>query len=99
MTTDIYAQLAKIQAQRKVLEAQEQEIKVAILTEMQDTDVTTVTNKYGKFTVSARKSYTYSEAVDKLAEKLKIAKYKEEQKGIAKAKETIYLTYTGVKKD
>jgi len=97
MTTDIYAQLAKIQAQRKVLEAQEQEIKVAILTEMQDTDVTTVTNKYGKFTVSARNSYIYSEAVDKLMEKVKLAKYKEEKKGIAKAKVTTYLTYTAPK--
>ena len=98
MSTDIYAQLATIQAQRKVLEAQEAQLKVAIVTELVDQGVSKVENSYGKFTVSHRKSYTYSEAVEKLAERLKLAKVKEEQKGIAKASDTTYLTFTPNKK-
>jgi len=95
----LYAQLAEVQAQRKALEEKEAGLKTLILDEMEQDGVSTVTNKYGKFTVSSRLSYTYTEAVTKLAEKLKIAKIKEEEKGVAKAKTTTYLTFTSPKLD
>ena len=95
----LYAQLAEVQAQRKALEEKEAGLKTLILDEMEQDGVSTVTNKYGKFTVSSRLTYTYTEAVTKLAEKLKIAKIKEEEKGVAKAKTTTYLTFTSPKLD
>jgi hypothetical protein len=91
---DIYKQLATIQAQRKVLEAQEAEVKLAIMNEMEKHEVESVTNKYGKFTYSARRSWIYSEAVDRMMEKIKLAKLKEEKRGIATPKITNYLTFT-----
>jgi len=95
----LYAQLADVQAQRKALEEKESGIKTLILEEMVQEGVYTLTNECGKFTVSSRLSYTYTEAVTKLAEKLKIAKIKEEEKGVAKAKTTTYLTFTSPKID
>lgn len=97
MDMDIYKQLATIQAKRKVLEAQEAEIKLAILNEMEQSDVESVTNKYGKFTYSARRSYIYSDAINRMMEKVKLAKLKEEKRGIATPKVTNYLTFTPAK--
>lgn len=94
MTTDNYKKLATIQAQRKVLEAQEAEIRTAILADMVDRDISTIANRWGKFTTSSRKVYTYTEAVARIIEKLKVTKVKEEQRGLATATVTTYLTYT-----
>lgn len=90
----IYAQLATVQAQKAVLEAQEKALKLEILTDMEEKGESTMTNEYGKFTVSHRTSYTYSEKVQELEEKVKVAKVKEVQKGIAKESITTYLTAT-----
>ena len=54
MAIDLYKKLAIIQAQRKVLEAQENELKVAILSDMERAGETTKTNTYGKFTINMR---------------------------------------------
>lgn len=94
---DFYKELATIQAKRKVLEAKENEIKVAILADMEKSGECTKINTYGKFTVASRLSYTYSDAVKALVEKVKMAKLKEEQKGTAKSKETKFLVFTSKK--
>lgn len=49
----------------------------------------------GSFTIARKTTYEYSEATQKIAERLKIAKVREEEKGIAKVKsETSFLKYT-----
>lgn len=51
--------------------------------------------QFGIFTVSHRVTYEFSDAVKKLEEKVKIAKTKEQQKGLAKVKsDTTFLKYT-----
>lgn len=92
--TNLYKDLATLQAKRKELEAKESLVKLAILEQMEKEGAETITNTYGKFTVSHRTSYTYTDAVAKLAEKVKLAQIKEVEKGIAKPKVTTYLTVT-----
>lgn len=94
---DLYKELARIQAKRKILEAQENELKIEILSDMEKAGETTKTNTYGKFTIGKRISFTYSKSVDALMEKIKLAKVIEEQKGIAKAKETKFIVFTANK--
>jgi hypothetical protein len=91
---NLYKELATIQAQRKVLEAQEAELKLAIIDDMEARGEITATTNYGKATISFRTSYEYTDAVKKLAEKVKLAQVKEVQKGLAKEKTTKYLTFT-----
>ena len=93
-STNLYRDLAKLQAKRKELEAQEAQIKLAIIEGMEASGELQVVTDYGKATISHRKTYTYTEAVQKLSEKLKLAKVKEEQSGKAKPKTTTYLTFT-----
>lgn len=94
MTTNLYKELATLQAQRKVLEAQEAQVKLQIIDAMEESGELQVVTEYGKATISHRTTYTYTEAVAKITEKLKLAKTKEEQSGKATAKETTYLTFT-----
>lgn len=94
MSTNLYRDLALLQAQRKELEAKEAQVKLAIIEDMEKKGELQVVTEYGKATISHRKTYTYTEAVEKLNEKLKLAKVKEEQNGKATAKETTYLTFT-----
>ena len=91
---NVYKELAKIQAQRKTLEAQEAELKLAIIEDMETRGETSAVTTYGKATISYRTTYEYTEAVQKLNERLKLAKVKEEQKGLATPKQSKYLTFT-----
>lgn len=91
---NLYKELATIQAQRKVLEAQEAQVKLQIIEQMEASGEMQVVTEYGKATVSHRTSYVYSEKITAMAEKIKLAKVKEEQKGIATPSVTTYLTFT-----
>jgi len=97
METNKLRDYAKLTAQLNVLKAKQEVLKLSIISEMEKGGITSEDTKYGKFTYSTRRSYTYSEAVKKLMERVKVAKVKEEAKGIAKVKETNYLTFTNKK--
>jgi len=90
----LFADYAELDAEIKALEAKRVAMKVKIITDMEKKGEEKVVTELGSFTRATRKKYQYSEAVDKLAERLKIAKLKEEQKGVAKAGETHYLVYS-----
>lgn len=93
-STNLYRDLAKIQAQRKELEAKEAQLKIAIIEGMEAAEETSVDTKYGKATISTRTTYEYSDKVKALAEKVKVEQVKEQQKGIAKANQIKYLRFT-----
>jgi hypothetical protein len=93
----LFSEYADLDAEIKALEAKKVALKIKIMYEMENDGETKTTTPFGTFTRASRKSYEYSEAVDKIAEKLKVAKTKEEQKGIAKVKETEYLVFTTAK--
>lgn len=94
MTQNLYRDLAKIKAKREELEAQEAQIKILIIEGMEASGELQVVTDYGKATISTRTSYEYSDKVKALAEKVKLAQVKEQQKGIATARYTKYLTFT-----
>lgn len=94
METNKLRDYAKLTTKLNVLKAQQEVLRISIVSEMEKEGITSEETKYGKYTYSTRKSYTYSDAVKKLVERTKTLKVKEEQKGTAKEKQTHYLTYT-----
>ena len=88
---------AELQARIKGMELMRDQLKEEIIEELHKDKLEKVESEYGKFTISARRSYTYTESVKKLEEKVKLAKIKEEEKGLATPKVTEYLTFTPVK--
>lgn len=93
-STNLYRELAKVQAQIKELEAKQSAIKIDIISGMEACGELQVVTSYGKATISTRTTYTYSDKVKALAEKVKVEQVKEQQKGIAKPSITTYLTFT-----
>lgn len=88
---------AEINNRIKGMELMRDQLKEEIIEGLHKQKLQKVESEYGKFTISARRSYAYTEAVKKLEEKVKLAKIKEEEKGLATEKVTEYLTYTPVK--
>lgn len=97
MNKKLFQDYAKLQMHLAKLEAEKTLLKSEILEEMAKSKVDKAETDYGIFTHAIRTSFQYTEAVKKLEEKVKIAKVKEEQKGLAKQKETDYLVYTPIK--
>lgn len=84
-------ELAAIAVQLKELEDKERALKLQIMSEMKAEGVDTYKSDVGTVSHVTRKSYTYSEAVDKLNEQLKLKKVEEEERGIADVKITEYV--------
>lgn len=91
---NLYRDLAKLQEKRKAIEAQEAEIKTAIIEDMESRGEMSNVTTCGKATISVRTSYEYTDAIKKLADNLKLAQVKEVQRGKATMKTTKYLLFT-----
>ena len=74
-------------------------VKEKILVGMQNNKEIKAEYAFGKFALATRKSYTYSPKITDLEEKVKLAKLKEQEKGLAKVKETPYLIFKENKDD
>lgn len=93
----LFRKFAEVKIQMAELAAQESSLKEAIMAEFKANSLDKVESDYGKFTIAKRTSYSYSDKVTALEEKVKIAKHKEEEKGIATIKnETSYLVFKPV---
>lgn len=88
---------AKLQGQIKELEGKRDQMKVEIVEALTKEGVTKEVTNWGTFTRALRTSYKYSEKIDALVEKVKLAKISEEEKGIAQAISTEYLVFTSPK--
>ena len=64
------AKLAELQKQKTDLEEQIDEIKETLLVEMKKKKITQYKNDIGSFSISQRVSWKFSEALEKLKEKL-----------------------------
>lgn len=90
----IYQKYATLRAQLETLSVQMDEVKKKIIDSIEDKKET----EYGIFTPYNVVTYSYSESVQKIAEKLKLAKIREEEKGIAAVKTvTTALRFTPLK--
>lgn len=89
----------KIETEYKALEEKRDALRKAIVEDMIDSKTESIEKPFGTFTVARKRSYEYSKKVEKAVENLKIMKYDEETKGIAKPKETEFLRFTLPKTD
>lgn len=93
MNTEDFNQYVAVEQEIKALEEKKQSLRLKILTDLKKSGITTMETAVGHFTVAHKRSWKYSPAIEKLTEKLKIAKHKEEEKGIAKPVESEYLVF------
>lgn len=96
MNTELFKRYADIRSKISALEEEEALLKAGILSEMQKSQADNVTTDFGKFIIGVRKTYKYTDKVNKIAERLKLEQIKEQEKGLAQIKETTYLTYKGI---
>lgn len=92
--TTLYRQYAALMEQMKLLEEEKETLKASIISELVKEGTDKVETDWGKFTIAGRTSWKYSDKVTALSERLKLAKIREEEKGIATSTETKYLVYT-----
>ena len=95
MNQKLLAEYVLIEAKAKEIEEKKQSLREAILKDLQSNKMEKVESEvFGTFTVCTKVSYKYTPAIKQLAEKLAIAKIKEQDKGVAKPMESNYLLYT-----
>lgn len=83
-----------VKAKREEAESEEKALRQLILEDMISHKLEKIeSDVFGSFTVAHKKSWKYSPAVVKVEERLKIIKFKEQEKGIAQAVESEYLLY------
>ncbi len=93
----MYKEYAKLETQIKELELKKEAMRGIILKELEKQGVISEITKYGTFSRASRTSYKYSDKVAALVEKVKLAKIREEEKGLAQASSTTYLVFTAPK--
>lgn len=93
---NIYKEYADVRHELEVLETKRDYLKNEILRDLKRQKVDKVEGEYGKFTVCQKKNWIYSKKLSALEENLKIQKVEEQEKGIAKAEVTEYITYKPV---
>ena len=93
-----FERYAQIKRDMKALEEEETLLKKEILKDLDENKTDKVVFGFGSFKVATRTSYRYSEKVQAISERLKLAQVREQEKGIAKVIESPYLTFTSPKK-
>lgn len=97
MKKDLYKKYVALNKKLSDLEDERTALRTAIIDGLKKEKTQKVETKYGKFTIAYRTTWSYSDAVKKLKEKVKLAEVKEQQSGIAEEQKTEYLVYTEVK--
>ncbi len=92
-----YTKYAEIDAKIKALEAEKDEIRGIILSEMVESGQEGVETEVGKFSVTRLKTWTYPEKVTELGDKFKAAKAKAESTGEATYVEKESLRFNSIK--
>lgn len=93
MKNKIYHDFAEVKAQIKFLEEQESLLKAQIIKDLHKRKVDKLEGEFGTFTICNKKKYTYSKKLQKLEEDLKIKKYEEQEKGVAKVEVSEYIKF------
>lgn len=94
---NIYKQYASVRLELEKLEEKAGALKVQILEDLKSRNIKKDENSFGVFSLCSKKNWSFSPKIKKLEENLKIAKYTEQEKGIAKVDITEYLTWTSIK--
>lgn len=94
---ELFSRYAIVKQQLQSLESEEKLLKEALLEEFTKNNQSKVETVYGKFTVSGKKNWVYSNKVKELSDKVKLLQYEEQEKKIATCNETKYILFTPVK--
>jgi len=97
MQTELLKQYAALETEFRILEEKKAVLRMSILEDLKKNQRDKVESEYGKFTVAHKITWTYTPAVTQLDERLKIARFKEQEKGLAKATQSDYLLFKGIK--
>lgn len=95
--TKLLEEYVIIEEQFKLIEQKKKDARAAIVADFTKKNIEKVETDFGSFTISSRTVWSYTDAVKKLEEKVKIAKTKEQEKGVADATTTEFLLYTAPK--
>lgn len=93
----MYKEYAKLDAQIKELEEKKKQMRLDIVAHLEEEGIDKEETKFGIFTKVPKTMYKYSEKVEAMIEKVKLAKIREEEKGLAQASTTYYLLFTAPK--
>ncbi len=94
MNNKALIEYAALEAEYRALEAKREAMRENIVNMFLKAKIDKMeVDNVGSFTVGRRTSWTYTDAVKKIEERLKIARTKEQQKGLAKSSETEYLLF------
>lgn len=98
MDQTLQAQYVAVETSLKELELQKEMLRTKILHQMMDSKVDKIESEvFGTFSIARRSSWTYSDKVNDMDDKLKIAKIREQTKGTAIEKVSESLRYTPTK--
>lgn len=95
--SNLYSEYATIDAQIAALEIKKDQLRPHIIKMMTDEGTKSHDIGVGKFSISKRKTWSYSDRITEMNDNLKAAKAKEESTGDATFEEVDQLRYTTVK--
>lgn len=93
MKKELFKEYSEIKNSIKELELRADNVSKLITDEMNEAKADKIESDYGSFYFTTRKSWKYSENVDKLTGELKELKKDEEVKGVATFEENKSLTF------
>lgn len=92
-------ELAELAYQKEQLTNKEDVLKEMLLNEMHNTNSEKEKFEFGTVSVVKRSTYSYSDAVKKMEEKIKIKKEDEVRQGIASEKVSEFITFRKANKE
>ena len=92
----LYSAFIKLNDKIKSLEEERDMLRASIVDDMRKEKVTKKETDWGIFTRAIRANWSYTQAVSKLKEKVKLAEVREQNTGKAKKTETEYLRFTNI---
>ena len=93
MNKENYKLYAELEQQKKDIEEKQKKIKEEIVSEMIEQQADTIKADFGTFSLTKRKTWKYSDTVEKLNEQVKTQKKLEEENGTATFEENQSLMF------
>lgn len=97
MQNKLLIEYAVLDKQIKALEEEKSLLRELIVADFKKSNLEKVESEYGLFTIGKKINWSYSSKIKALEDKVKIAKDKEQKKGIAESSITEYLLFKGIK--
>lgn len=89
-----YKEYIELEAQLAILEEKKKTLRENILADLLKRGIEKDETEIGTFTVCRKTTWTYTDAVKALKDKVKLAEISEQEKGKAKATITEYIKFT-----